>query len=142
MDLRVIIEYDDGYMKVGMGEAYTIRMLSNEFWELTRRTWEFGPALPIRREIDGTVVHGITWDWREPTPKILEERGRGTLIRNLKSQGKLLQYWAWAGTAIDVGIFFPEANWNIEYWMKLTLQQVPDDEDPSVYPTKLKDLCL
>jgi hypothetical protein len=36
MDLQVMIEYEEGFMKVGMGEAYTIRMLSNEFWELTQ----------------------------------------------------------------------------------------------------------
>jgi hypothetical protein len=72
------------------------------------------------REINGAIVHGITWDIKEframaalnekiePPPKILEERGRGTLIRNMKSQGKLLQYWAWAGTEIEVGVYSPE----------------------------------
>jgi hypothetical protein len=48
MDVQVIIEYEDGMMKVGMGEAYTIRMLVEEFWSLTHQTWEFGPTLPIR----------------------------------------------------------------------------------------------
>jgi hypothetical protein len=37
MDLQLMIEYEEGYMKVGMGEAYTIRMLVNEFWELTHK---------------------------------------------------------------------------------------------------------
>jgi hypothetical protein len=102
MDVQAVIEYEEGYMKVGMGEAYTMGMLANEFWELTQRHWEFAPIGSFRREIDGSIVHKVTWvikEFREaaassamivPPPKILEERGRGTLIRNIKSQGKLL----------------------------------------------------
>lgn len=41
MDVQAIIEYEEGYMKVGMEEAYTIRMLAREFWELTQQLWEF-----------------------------------------------------------------------------------------------------
>jgi hypothetical protein len=116
MDAQVIIEYDDGFMKVGMGNAYTIRMLYEEFKSLTHETWEFGPTLPIRRNLDGTVVHGISWEWREVSAlinedtevqhpaRIVEDRGRGTLIRNLTSQGKLLQYWARAVTNGGRGI--------------------------------------
>jgi hypothetical protein len=119
MDVQVIIEYDDGFMKVGMGESYTIRMLVDEFWKLMHQTWEFGPTLPIRRNLDGTVVHGITWEWSElrtlieedakveHPPKTVEDRGRGTLIRSLTSQGKLLQYWARTQDKIEVGIFLP-----------------------------------
>jgi hypothetical protein len=62
MDLQVEIEYEGGFMIVGLGEAYTIRVLSNEFWELTRQTWEFAPVGVTRRENDGTVVHGVEWD--------------------------------------------------------------------------------
>jgi hypothetical protein len=114
MDLQVVIEYDEGFMQVGMSEAYTLRMLANEFWELTQQCWEFYPSNSLHREINGAIVHGITWNRNEfrdivaldekiePPPKILEERGRGALIRNQKSQGKLLQYWAWAGSEIDV----------------------------------------
>jgi hypothetical protein len=103
MDLQVEIEYDEGFMIVGMSEAYTVRMLIEEFWAVTQQTWEFGPVGVSRREIDGTVVHGVTWDRQEfqaivaaaekvdPPPNILEERGRGTLIRNGISQGELLQ---------------------------------------------------
>jgi hypothetical protein len=104
MELQVEIEYDDGFMIVGMEEAYTIRMLASEFWEVTLQTWEFAPTGVSRREIDGTVVHGVTWEINEhralvaegekvvPPPKILAEPGRGTLIRNGASQAKLLQY--------------------------------------------------
>jgi hypothetical protein len=52
MDVQAIIEYEEGFMKVGMGEPYTIRMLVDEFWKLTQQTWEFGPTLPVRRNID------------------------------------------------------------------------------------------
>jgi hypothetical protein len=153
MDVQVIIEYEDGFMKVGMGEAYTIRMLIDEFWSLTHQTWEFGPTLPIRRNIDGTVVHGITWEWKElraliekdkrikHPPKIVEDRGRGTLIRNLRSQGKLLQYWAMTQEKMEVGIFLPEESRNVEYWMDLSLQLVPKAQ-PEDYSTFLKDLCI
>jgi hypothetical protein len=145
MELQVIIEYEEGFMKAGMGEAYTVRMLTNEFWALTQNCWEFAPIGAVRREIDGTPVHGVTWDFKEhraitaldekvePPPKILEERGRGTVIRNLTSQGKLLQYWAWSQTAIEVGVYVPHAHWAVEYWMNLKLQAVPDDEDPAIF---------
>jgi hypothetical protein len=154
MDLQVEIEYDEGYMIVGMGEAYTVKMLIEEFWQVTMQTREFGPIGASRREIDGTVVHGVTWNRQEfqavvaaaekvdPPPKILEERGRGTLIRNGVSQGKLLQYWAWAQSSIEVGIMFPNEDWKIEYWMNLTLQGVPDDQNPATYPVILQDMCI
>jgi hypothetical protein len=154
MDFQVIVEYEEWFMKVGMSEAYTIRMLTNEFWELTQQCCEFAPVNGYRREVDGTVVHGVTWDIREhraivasdemiePPPKILEERGRGTLIRDIKSQGKLFQYWAWAQSPIEVGVYLPETNWKIEYWMSLTLQAVPGDDDPSIYPRILKEMWM
>jgi hypothetical protein len=73
MEVPVRIEYDDGFMNVGMDNAYTIRLLWEEFRSLTHETWEFGPTLPIRREIDGTVVHGITWEWSELRALINED---------------------------------------------------------------------
>jgi hypothetical protein len=99
------------------------------------------------------VVHGITFDWKElqtliaedqeivHPPTIVEDRGRGTLIRNIVSQGKLLQYWARTGENIEVGIFFPEETHNIEYWMNLSLQLVPDAQ-PKDYAVILKNRCL
>jgi hypothetical protein len=53
MDLQVIIEYEEGFMSVGMSEAYTIRMLSYEFWELTQQLWEFAPINSCRPETVG-----------------------------------------------------------------------------------------
>jgi hypothetical protein len=94
MDVQAVIECENGYMKVWMGEAYTIRMLAQELWELAQRQWEFYPINGYRRWIDGSVFHKTTWDYNEylavvaddsmsiPPAKTLEERGRGTTIPN------------------------------------------------------------
>jgi hypothetical protein len=132
-------------------------MLWEEFRSITHQTWEFGPILPVRREVDGTVVHGISWEWSElcalinsdqevaHPPKVIEDRGRGTLIRNLKSQGKLLQYWARSEANIEVGVFLPaevqDQPWNVEYWMDLSLQLVPDFQ-PEDYVQALRDRAI
>jgi hypothetical protein len=140
--LQVLIEYEEGFMKVGMDEAYTVRMLANECWELTQQCWEFGPIGPTRRNLNGTVVHGISWDRNEfrsaiaedekvvPPQKILEDRGRGTVIRSLRNQGKLFQYWAWGQFPIEVGVLVPNAGWLVEYWVTVNLQPIPGDSDP------------
>jgi hypothetical protein len=65
MDVQVVFEYGDGFMNVGMSEAYTLRMLIDEFWYLTRESWGIFPTLPIRRNLDGAVVHGATENWLE-----------------------------------------------------------------------------
>jgi hypothetical protein len=72
-----------------------------------------------------------------PPAKILEERGRGTEIHSVADQGKLLQYWAWSQRPIEVGVLFPEVNHMIEYWMLITLQPVPGDDDPLTYHREL-----
>jgi hypothetical protein len=137
-----------------MGEAYTIRMLAQEFWELTQRQWTFYPISGYRRSVEGAVVHKVTAKHKEfhsvvsqdaliPLPaKILEERGRGTEIHSTPDQGKLLKYWAWLQQPIEVGVLFPEVNHTIEYWMNITLQPVPDDEDPLTYHRVLKELWM
>jgi hypothetical protein len=66
--------------------------------------------------------------------KILEERGRGTEIHSVTDQAKLPQYWAWSQLPIEVGVLVPETNHPIEYWMFLTLQPLPDDEEVTTYP--------
>jgi hypothetical protein len=154
MDVQAVIEYDSGYMKVGMGEAYTVRILAQEFWELTQRHWQFYPIYGYRRWTDGSVVHRITWELREyqavvaddsmaiRPAKISEERGRGTVVLNQASQGKLLQYWAWSQLPVEVGVCFPETKRNIEYWMVIPLQPVPDDNDPTIYLRVFKELWM
>jgi hypothetical protein len=78
-------------------------------------------------------------------PRVVEERGRGTLIRNLKSQGKLLQYWARSEAGMEVGVFLPaEVNgqpWNVEYWMDLSLRLVPDAQ-PVDYVSAVRNLAI
>jgi hypothetical protein len=127
MEVQVVFEYDEGLMKVGMGEAYTLKMLCDEFWFLTRESWLIFPTLPIKRNEDGSVVHGATEDWTKTSsllqrqkelylpPRIVEDKGRGTLICNGVSQGKILQYWARIEQQIEVGIFIPEESKNVEY---------------------------
>jgi hypothetical protein len=154
MPRQVLMEYEEGFMKTGVEEAYTVRMIANDFWALTQQAWEFGPIGPIRRNLDGVVVHGISWDRSEfmavieedeevvPPPKILEERARGTVIRNLRSQGKLFQYWAWAQTPIEVGILVPNAGWLVEYWVTINLQPIPGDSDPQTYSREVQRLAF
>jgi hypothetical protein len=77
-----------------------------------------------------------------PPAKILEERGRGTLITNPADQGRLLQYWAWLQQPIDVGVLVPIEKFKIGYWMPIALQPVPGDEDPLTYVRVLKELWL
>jgi hypothetical protein len=154
MPVQAMIEYHYGYMKVGMGEAYTIRMLSNEFWALTQNQWEIYPKIGYRRLIDGTVVHDITEDFGEfrtilahdamitlPV-RIQEERGRGIEIHSVADQAKLLQYWAWSRQPIDIGVLVPETKHTIDFWMDLTLQPQPGDEEVTTYPLALKELWL
>jgi hypothetical protein len=63
MEHQVVMEYDEGFFKIGMPNAYTPGMLADEFWALTQNIWEMGPGLPIRGETDGTIIHGIITDW-------------------------------------------------------------------------------
>jgi hypothetical protein len=89
-----------------MGNAYTIQMLADEMIEVTQGTWGFLPIEGDRRLTDGTIVHNVTADQTEFQAKaadrgiqvlpikIIEDRGRGTLITNQGDQGKLLQFFA------------------------------------------------
>jgi hypothetical protein len=129
MDLKILMEYDQGYMMVGSKEAYTIKMISDHFMALTQNQWELFPVQAYRRLINGTVVHKMTADfWEGQRIKaedakvvspvmILEERGRGTEIHNIPDQDHLLQYWAWAQLPLEVGVMFPDEHHVIEFWM-------------------------
>jgi hypothetical protein len=98
------------------------------------------------------VIHKVTTDFDEfqavraheamvvPPVKVLEERG--TEIRSVLDQAKLLQYWAWLQQPIEVGPLLPEANYTVEYWMSITLQPVPGDDDPTTYHRILKELWM
>jgi hypothetical protein len=145
MEVQVIIEYQLGYTRLGMGNAYTIKILAYEFEAITQGRWGIYPLNGYRRLTDGTVVHSVTNDrdlyWAAAAdqtiqvcpPKIIEERGRGTSITNQADQGKLLQYWAFGQREIEAGIGLPLNGKRYEYWMRITLFPIPDDEDPTIY---------
>jgi hypothetical protein len=44
MSVQSLIEYDQGFMRVGMGDAYTISMIAEEFGRLTQGPWGFYPV--------------------------------------------------------------------------------------------------
>jgi hypothetical protein len=153
MPVQVLFEYDDGFMKVGMGEAYTLNMLLDEFHYLTRESWMIFPTPPILRKDDGAVVHGWTDNWAETAailseytqlqlpPRIVEDRNRGALIWNPIKQAKLLRYWSWIQQEIEVGVFVPDPVRDVEYWMKVIIPFEPDAEDV-YYPDTLMDLFI
>jgi hypothetical protein len=153
MDVQVVFEYDDGFMKIGMGEAYTLNMLVDEFHYLTRESWLIFPTLPIQRIEDGSVVHGWTDNWAETAallreqsqlqlpPRIIEDRSRGALICKAESQTKLIKYWSRIQRDVEVGVYIPGENKDIEYWMGITVPFEPDAED-AYYPGTLMDLFI
>jgi hypothetical protein len=56
MEIQVIIEYHLGHVRLGMGNAYTIRMLADEFEAITQGCWDIYPLNGYRRLLDGAVV--------------------------------------------------------------------------------------
>jgi hypothetical protein len=146
-ETKILIEYDFGYMQEGIGNAYTLQMMNDDFMFLTQHTWEIYPAVAYRRLIDGTIVHNCTKDYQtgqllrsECTPaeqpaRIIEDRGRGSEIHSPADQSRLLQYWAWAKMSLDVGVIFPTVEGRTyEFWMEMSLQPEPDDgDDPLFY---------
>jgi hypothetical protein len=112
-ETQVMIEYEKGYMREGIGNTYTIQILYYDFMALTQNTWEIYPAVACRRLSDGTIVHNCTRDYRAgqiirseglpaiQPPRIIEDKGRGSEIHSREDQGKLMQYWAWSQMPLD-----------------------------------------
>jgi hypothetical protein len=153
MEVQVVFEYYDGFMRVGMGEAYTLNMLLDEFNYLTRESWLIFPLPPTHRREDGSVVHGWTDNWRatesllreqmklDLPPRIVEDNSRGALIWNPTKQAKILRYWSWIQQEVEVGVFIPAAGRDVEYWWKLVIPF--ESEAPDVYfPNTLMDLVI
>jgi hypothetical protein len=150
--VRAEIEYLYGCTRIGMSDRYTLRMLVTELWALTRNDWKIYPKFASETRIDGPIIHGTTdsaksfhqafetYLFANPPEKILVEGPRGAAINSQWDQSRLLQYFAWAGQAIDVGVAFSVDTFQVEYWFKLILQQLPDDDDPRVYPMALHAL--
>jgi hypothetical protein len=72
--------------------------------------------------------------------KVLVGTPRGASLKFQLDQGRLLQYFARAGQAIDVGVAFSVDNFQVEYWFNLALQPQPDGEDLSVCVSALQAL--
>jgi hypothetical protein len=101
---RVQIEYEYGYTRLGIGEGYTLRVLAQEFWALTKNDWNLYPKSSHERLIDGTICHltshspesfhnALEVDRIDPPPvKIQEDGGRGTSINASTDQASLLRY--------------------------------------------------
>jgi hypothetical protein len=77
-----------------------------------------------------------------PPVKIQEGAGRETHINCANDQSRLLQYWAWARQSIAVGLALPIDNYPTEYWMNLTLDPLPEDDDGRAYAEVLRQLWL
>jgi hypothetical protein len=146
-ETQVMVEYDNGYMREGIGNAYTIQILYDDFMALAQNIWEIYPAVAYRRLSDGTIVHNCTRDYRAGQllraegvpvvhpPRIIEDKGRGSEIHSREDQGKLLQYWAWAQMPMDVGVIFPTKDGHTyEFCLEFSLAPSPDDDgDPRFY---------
>jgi hypothetical protein len=154
MPVRVQIEYRNGYTKIGMGDAYSLRMLAQRFWTLTHNEWNLYPQGSSRRCIDGTIVHETSTDPNSfhksmavdridtPPVKIQKDQGRGTAINSTEDHARLLQYWAWARQEIAVGVALNLDNHSAEYWLKLVLDPLEDDDGGRAYPLALEQLWL
>jgi hypothetical protein len=154
-ETKILVEYENGYMHEGIGNAYTIQMVHDDFMSLTQNTWELYPATAYRRLVDGTIVHKCTTDYRtgqllrhertpaEQPPRVIEDRGRGSEIHNDEDKWRLLQYWAWARMPLDAGVLFPtKSDRTTEFWMEMTLQPEPDDSDPLMYLRIIKEAWM
>jgi hypothetical protein len=127
-----------------MCERYTLSMLAMEMWDLTQNYWQFFPRAANQTRADETVCHDSTDSaesfrqafidsFAEAPPKVLPGTPRGSTVKSPLDQTLLFQYFAWAGQAFDVGVAFSVDNYQIEFWFKMTLQPIPDDDELSVY---------
>jgi hypothetical protein len=149
--VKVEVEYHGGYTRIGMGDRYTLTMLATELWKLTRNDWEVYPDLPYQTRADGTVCHRtfdsaekfrqtFLNDFANAPEKVLVGTPRGSAIRSPPDQGRLLQYFAWAGQEIQTGVAFSVNSFHIEYWYDIVMDPQPGDEDLLVYPLALQNL--
>jgi hypothetical protein len=81
------MEYDSGFAEIGMEEAYTLRMLADEFRAPTPK-WNICPRICYHRDVKGVVIHETEYGEDgavSPNDEILclpvkiqEDVGRGT----------------------------------------------------------------
>jgi hypothetical protein len=105
--------------------------------------------------MDGTVVHDVTNDenlfhaalnyqeLQRPSPRVIEENGKGTAITNVQDQARLLRFWAWKQEPLQVCVLIPSTpTIKVEYWMWVTLQPIPGEDDLTVYIMALKEAWM
>jgi hypothetical protein len=139
------IEYRWGYARIGMEEKYTLMMLASEFWTTTQNGWLTYQKLARERLPNGMVIHettddginyqqGIgTYDEVVLPYKIVDGADRGTNITSRQDQHRLLKYWSSTRTPMSVGFSLCINHHTIEYWPRIDLQPLPEDEDPDTY---------
>jgi hypothetical protein len=99
--VKVEVENEWGYTRIGMGDRYTPMMLATELWTLTQNDWQIYPKPAHETRADGTVCHRsfVTADEFEQTfihdfavipEKLLAAAPRGSAIRSQLDQGSLL----------------------------------------------------
>jgi hypothetical protein len=135
MPCRVQIGYEFGYARLGIGEAYTLRMLAQEFWALTRNDTISHKTTDNPKSFHDALTVDVV---DVPPVKIQEDAGRGTSINAAADQASLLPYWAWARQSIAVGVSLPIDNHTVEYWLNFVLDPLPDDDDGRVYAEVLR----
>jgi hypothetical protein len=149
--VKVEVNYQWGYTRLGMGDRYTPMMLATELWTLTQNEWQIYPKQAHETRADGTVCNdtfGTTDEFQQMCihefavilEKYLIAAFRGSSINSQLDRGRLLQYFAWSGQVIENGIAFSVDNYHIEFWFNVTLQPDPDDANLEVYTWALKNL--
>jgi hypothetical protein len=122
--VKVEVEYEWGYTRIGMGNRYTPMLLATELWTLTQNDWQIYPKPAHETRADGTVCHRTfrTADEFEQTfvhdfavipEKFLAAAPRGSAVRSQLDQGSLLQYFAWACQVIETGVALSVDNFNL-----------------------------
>jgi hypothetical protein len=154
MPIRVRIGYDYGHTKIGMGERHTLATLAAEFWQLTHNSWNMFPEPSTERDLDGTIVHKVSQDPNRfyhsllvgemdiPPVRIQEDNASGTAINHAADQAHMLQYWAWSQQPVRTGIGVNINNYSCEYWLDISLQQIPDENEGQAYFAVLHQLWL
>jgi hypothetical protein len=128
--VKVEVEYQRGFTRIGMGDRYTLRMLVTELWALTQNRWGIYPGPAYQTRADGTACHrtfstadefhqDFLDDMLTPPEKVLSGTPRGSEIRNQLDRPRLLQYFAWAGQNIETGVAFSVEDHRVEYWLIL-----------------------
>jgi hypothetical protein len=106
--VKVEVNYQWGYTRLGMGDRSTPMILATELWTLTHNEWQIYPKQANETRADGTVCHdtfGTADEFQQMCihefaiipEKYLIAAFRGSSINSQLDRGRLLQYSAWTG---------------------------------------------